>query len=259
MGIQLLHGDCLELMKDILDKSVDMVLCDLPYGTTSCRWDSIIPFDFLWDSYKRIVKDNGAICLFGAEPFSSKLRLSNLEMFKYDWYWNKRSTSGFVNAKLKPMNTIEIVSVFSKGKTSNGNKNNMIYFPQGLKLYNKNVKRGNKKGKENTYYRLSTASNCNFQKFTNYPRNYLEYPYQKNALHPTQKPVPLLEYLIKTYSNEGEVVLDNTMGSGSTGVACVNTGRSFIGIEKDDHYFEVAKERIEQAEKEKLLAFDFSA
>ena len=252
--IRLMKGDCLELMKNIPDKSVDMILCDLPYGTTSCRWDSIIPFDFLWDSYKRIVKDNGAICLFGAEPFSSKLRLSNLEMFKYDWYWNKTSSSGFVNAKLKPMNTMETISVFSKGKTANGNKNNMVYYPQGLKPYGKLSKKGNKQGADGTYWRPSTI-NAYKQEWTNYPFNYLDFSIRtiKEKLHPTQKPTALLEYLIKTYTLEGETVLDNTMGSGSTGVACVNTGRNFIGIEKDDHYFDVACDRIKHAEKEMSL------
>lgn len=130
---QLMHGDCLELMQQIPEGSVDMVLCDPPYGTTACKWDAIIPFDKLWEQYKRVIKNNSAIVLFGSEPFTSTLIVSNIEMFKYNWYWNKNSTSGFVNAKLKPMNTIETISVFSKGKTSNGNKNNMPYFPQGLK------------------------------------------------------------------------------------------------------------------------------
>lgn len=243
--MKLWHGDCLELMKDIPDKSIDLVLTDPPYGTTVCKWDSVIPFDKMWEQLERIIKDNGAIVLFGSEPFSSKLICSNLEMFKYNWYWNKNSTSGFVNAKLKPMNTIEIISVFSKGKTSNGNKNNIPYFPQGLKPFNKIVTRGNKKDKENTYYRPSTSANSNFQEWTNYPRNYLEFGYQKKAIHPTQKPVALLEYLIKTYTKENETVLDFTMGSGSTGVACININRDFIGIELDDKYFDIAKKRIE--------------
>lgn len=242
----LIHGDCLDEMKNIKEKSIDMILSDLPYGTTACKWDSIIPFEPLWEQYNRVIKDNGAIVLFGSEPFTSKLIISNIKMFKYNWYWNKNSTSGFVNAKLKPMNTIETISVFSKGKTSNGNKNNMPYFPQGLKLYNKMVSRGNKEGKENTYYRPSTSTNCNFQKWTNYPRNYLEFGYQKKAVHPTQKPVALLEYLIKTYTKENETVLDNCMGSGSTGVACVNTGRNFIGIEKEKKYYDIAMNRIDK-------------
>ena len=148
---KLYNGDCLEVMKDIPDKSVDMILCDLPYGTTACKWDVIIPFDKLWEQYNRVIKDNGAIVLFGGEPFTSKLICSNIEMFKYNWYWNKNSSSGFVNAKLKPMNTIETISVFSKGKTSNGNKNNMPYYPQGLIPFNKITKRGNKPGKDKLF------------------------------------------------------------------------------------------------------------
>lgn len=245
--MQLYHGDCLEIMKDIPDKSVDMILCDLPYGTTACKWDVIIPFDKLWEQYNRVIKDNGAIVLFGAEPFSSYLRMSNIGMFKYDWYWNKTSSSGFVNAKLKPMNTMETISVFSKGKTANGNKNNMVYYPQGLKPYGKLSKKGNKQGADGTYWRPSTI-NAYKQEWTNYPFNYLDFSIRtiKDKLHPTQKPTALLEYLIKTYTLEGETVLDNCMGSGSTGVACINTNRDFIGIEKDDKYFEIAKKRIEQ-------------
>ena len=244
----LLHGDCLEVMKQIPDKSVDMILCDLPYGTTACKWDTIIPFEPLWESYKRIIKDKGAIVLFGAEPFSSKLRCSNLDMFKYDWYWNKNHGSGFVNAKLKPMSTIEIISVFSKGKTSNGNKNNMIYNPQGLIPFNKVVKRGCKMDKENTFWRPLNGKNFNssYQEWTNYPRNYLEFSYQTKAVHPTQKPVALMEYLIKTYTNDGDLVLDNCMGSGTTGVACKLLNRNFIGIELDEGYFNIAKKRIEE-------------
>jgi site-specific DNA-methyltransferase (adenine-specific) len=249
--INLRKGDCIDLMKDIPDKSIDMVLTDPPYGTTACKWDVIIPFEPMWNELKRIVKnERSAILLFGAEPFSSSLRMSNIKEFKYDWYWNKFSFSGFVNAKLKPMNTIEIISVFSSGKTSNGNKNNMPYFPQGLIPYGKITRSGQKLGKENSYARKnSTPSNTTgyFQEFTNYPKNYLEFPYQKKAVHPTQKPIALLEYLINTYTLKGETVLDFTMGSGSTGVACKNLDRNFIGIEKDEKYFEIAKSRIENA------------
>lgn len=249
MSVELLCGDCLELMKDIPDGSVDMILCDLPYGTTACKWDNVIPLEPLWEQYNRIIKKNGAICLFGSEPFASQLILSNIEMFKYNWYWNKRSSGGFVNAKRKPMNTVEVISCFSKGNTANGSKNNMNYYPQGLKPFNKMQTRGNKPNKENTYFRPSTANNRNFQQWTNYPKNYLEFSYQKHAVHPAQKPVPLLEYLIRTYTSEGETVLDNCMGSGSTGVACVNTNRNFIGMELDQQYFEITKKRIEEAQK----------
>lgn len=233
-------------MGEIPSGSVDMILCDLPYGTTSSRWDKVIPFDRLWPHYERVIKDNGAIVLFGAEPFTSRLIMSNLDMFKYNWYWNKNHNSGFVNAKLKPMNTIETISVFSKGKTSNGNRNNMVYYPQGLRPYNKVTTRGNKAGTDNTYYRPSTSGNRNFQEWTNYPRNYLEFNYQRKAVHPTQKPVDLCEYLIRTYTKRGETVMDNCMGSGTTGVACVRTGRDFIGMELDERYFSIACGRIRQ-------------
>ena len=244
--IELYWGDCLKIMDGLIADGVkvDAVITDPPYGTTACKWDSVIPFEEMWKRLKDLIKSNGAICLFGTEPFSSKLRISNLEMFKYDWYWNKNHGSGFVNAKLKPMNTIEIISIFSKGKTSNGNKNNMIYNPQDLIPFNKITKRSNKKNKDNTFYRPSTASNQNFQEWTNYPRNYLEYGYEKKLVHPTQKPLALMEYLIKTYTNEDDIVLDFTMGSGTTGVACKRTGRNFIGIELDLNYYMIAQERI---------------
>ena len=237
----LLQGDCLELMQQIPDGSVDMVLCDLPYGTTSCRWDSVIPFDGLWGQYKRVIKQHGAIVLFGSEPFSTYLRMSNIQNYKYDWIWDKHSTNGFLNAKKRPLKRHEVISVFSYGTPA--------YVPQMEtrgKVRNKesyNKKRGdgdmvygkfeNQKSINNTYYPtdiLSFSNAC-----------------QIGKVHPTQKPVPLLEYLIRTYTNPGETVLDNCMGSGSTGVACVNTGRDFIGIELDKGYFDIAKERIEKA------------
>lgn len=238
--------DCLDGMKLIENKSIDMILCDLPYGTTACKWDTIIPFEPLWEQYERIIKDKGAIVLFGIEPFTSSLIQSNLKLFKYNWYWNKNSTSGFINAKNKPMNTMEVISIFSKGKTANKNLNNMIYNPQGLLPYNKITRNGNKKDKDNTFYRPSTSENKWFQEFTNYPKNYLEFSYVrgKQAVHPTQKPIELCEYLIKTYTNEGETVLDNCIGSGTTAIACINTNRNYIGFELDKQYFDVANERI---------------
>ena len=246
----LMRGDCLELMKDIPDGSIDMILCDLPYGTTACKWDTVIPFEPLWEQYKRIIKGNGAIVLFGSEPFATELRHSNLKMYKYDWVWIKNNAVGFVNAKLKPMNKHEVILVFSKGKTANKNPNNMPYFPQGLKPFNKEMRSGNKKEKDNTYWRPSLKSSNEggyIQQYTNYPTTVLQFDKVQNAVHPTQKPVALLEYLVKTYTNEGETVLDNCMGSGSTGVACVNTGRRFTGMELDEKYFEIAKQRIESA------------
>lgn len=237
-------------MKNISDKSIDMILCDLPFGMTSSKWDKVIPFEELWQQYKRIIKDNRAIVLFSAQPFTSKLVTSNLEWFKYEWVWVKNNAVGFVNAKLKPMNKHESLCVFSNGKTSNGNKNNMLYNPQGLLPYNKPMRSGNKKGKDNTYWRPSLKSSNNeeyIQQWTNYPTTILEFDKVAKAIHPTQKPVALLEYMIRTYTNENEVVLDNCMGSGSTGIACVNTNRNFIGIELDEKYFNIAKDRMQQA------------
>ena len=236
--INLLHGDCLELMKNIPDKSIDMVLTDPPYGTTACKWDVVIPFEPMWNELKRITKDNGAICLFGSEPFSSHLRMSNLKMFKYDWVWDKKRISNPMQAKKRPLSSIEIISCFSSSVH--------VYNPQGLLKTSKKLG-GNKNGSKG----LQTESKSvdYVQEYTNYPRNLLQIScdnYGGNCFHPTQKPVALLEYLIKTYTLENETVLDFTMGSGSTGVACVNLNRKFIGIEKDDKYFEIAKQRIEQ-------------
>lgn len=242
----LMMGDCLERMKEIPDKSVDMVLTDPPYGTTACKWDSVIDFRLMWAELKRIVKnERSAVVLFGIEPFSSHLRLSNLEMFKYDWYWRKRQVSGFTNAKLKPLNDIELISVFSEGKTSNTNPKNMAYYPQGLVEINK-VRNGDKEGQVSSHGYIRKGNKKLYtQTHTNYPRRVLEFNAESKHLHPTQKPVALLEYLIKTYTLEGETVLDFTMGSGSTGVACKNLNRKFIGIERDEKYFEIAKNRIE--------------
>jgi DNA modification methylase len=227
--INLLHGDCLELMKSIPDKSIDMVLTDPPYGTTACKWDVVIPFEPMWEQLKRITKDNGAICLFGSEPFSSHLRLSNLKMFKYDWIVEKSKPTGHLNSKKRPMTGHDVISVF----------NALNYYPQGLVKTNKKVKRTN-----NGCY--GECSKETILKETGYPRSNIKAIYDQKTIHPTQKPVTLLEYLIKTYTLENETVLDFTMGSGSTGVACKNLNRNFIGIEKDDKYFEIAKNRINQ-------------
>ena len=249
--IELLKGDCLELMKDIPDKSIDMILCDLPYGTTACKWDNVIPFEPLWEQYNRVIKDNGAICLFGSEPFSSALRMSNIKNFKYDWIWEKSRALGFTHCKNKPMNKYENISVFSLAKVKHkGQENRMIYFPQGLVEYGKEVN-GVKDCKADVGgHRFGRKSHRRYiQEFTNYPTNILKFANEGNTKHPTQKPVELLEYLIKTYTKEGEIVLDNCMGSGSTGVACVHTNRNFIGIEIDEEYFDIAKKRIEEATK----------
>ena len=242
-----MYGDCIERMKEIPDGSVDAIICDPPYGTTACKWDSVIPFDCMWTQLRRIVKKNGAIVLFGSEPFSSALRLSNSSMYKYDWYWKKSRPSGFTNAKLKPLKDIEQVLVFSEGKTANGSKVNMPYNPQGLEDCNIIWRRpkhylGGDRGVNPA--RANSKLEKKIEK-TGYPRQILEFSNpNNNILHPTQKPVDLIEYLIKTYTQEGETVLDFTFGSGTTGVACMNTGRKFIGIELDEKYFMVGGERI---------------
>lgn len=221
----------------------------LTIGTTACKWDNIIPFEPLWEQYERIIKDNSAIVLFGTEPFSSHLRLSNIAMYKYDWIWVKNNAVGFVNAKLKPMNKHENILVFSKGKTSNGNKNNMIYNPQDLIPYGKEVRSGNKKDKENTYWRpslLSSNEGGYVQSYTNYPTSVLNFKKESKPIHPTQKPVELCEYLIKTYTNEGEVVLDNCIGSGTTVISALNTNRKYIGFELEKKYYDIASKRIEE-------------
>lgn len=246
--MQLLLGDCLELMEGIPDGSVDMVLCDRPYGATQCKWDKRLPMDALWQAYKRVCKPDCAILLFGTEPFSSLVRTSNLSWFKYDWYWRKPRGTGHLNAKRQPMRDIEIISVFCKRATN--------YHPQlskGSPYFAKSSKeeRISRSG-ETTY---GDFKNGNAYRNENpgirYPKQLLEFGVvERGNVHPTQKPVPLLEYLIKTYTNKGYVVLDNCMGSGSTGVACVRTGRDFIGMEIEPKYFEIAKERIENTQKE---------
>jgi len=224
-------------MKDIPDKSVDMILCDLPYGTTACKWDNVIPFEPLWEQYNRIIKDNGAICLFGSEPFSSALRMSNIKNYKYDWIWDKKIPSGMCNAKIQPMRQTEIISVFITGKS--------YYYPQMIKRDNP-IQAGGFKQSPSGGSMGKCMKPLHKVYDLKYPTTLLTFSkIRKGSLHPTQKPVALLEYLIKTYTNEGETVLDNCMGSGSTGVACQNTNRNFIGIELDEHYFEVAKKRIE--------------
>lgn len=254
MRIDLRHGDCLELMNGIPDGSVDMILCDLPYGTTACKWDTVIPFEPLWEQYRRIAKKNAAIVLTASQPFTSALVMSNIRGFSYVWAWLKTRPTGFANAKKQPLRCIEDVVVFYDKPPT--------YNPQGLSRVDKMCRNSKSAGGETvrTDMQLSSGKGslrtCGkeyVQEFTNYPRQVLEVQHDNdNRIHPTQKPVSLMEYLIRTYTNEGETVLDNCMGSGTTGVACVNTGRNFIGIEKDDKYFEIAKNRIAQAELERL-------
>ena len=229
--IELIQGDCLEKMKDIPDGSIDMIFCDLPYGTTKCKWDVIIPFEPLWEQYERIIKDTGAIVLFGSQPFTTALNNSNMKLYRYEWIWIKNNSTGFQLANKRPMKKHEIISVFYNKQPT--------YNPQGLQPYGKVNKRGSMGDNWD-----EMSSNQYIQKYTNYPTLLLEFSHDKEKLHPTQKSIALLEYLIKTYTNEGETVLDNCMGSGTTGVACINTNRNFIGIELDPEYFKIAEKRI---------------
>ena len=250
MDINLLHGDCLELMKDIPDKSIDMILCDLPYGTTHAKWDSVIPLDLLWVEYARVIKDNGSIILFGQNPFSSILVCSNLKLFNHSWVWEKDKCANFQLAKHQPRKMTEDILVFSKGGYTYNAKNKCIYNPQMIDREPRKptglTKRSEKMVEINPRPNPTLfKSGEDFIADKSYPKNLVYFPTEhKGRLHPTQKPVALFEYLIKTYTNEGETVLDNCMGSGTTGVACLNTNRNFIGIELDDKYFEIAKRRI---------------
>lgn len=239
-------GDCLEVMKDIPDKSIDMILCDLPYGTTACKWDTIIPFEPLWEQYKRIIKDNGAIVLTASQPFTSALIMSNINMFKYCWIWDKINASNFFAAKFQPLNNTEDIVIFGYGGCNNGTKNALNYKPQDIIKINKpRVNSSNKGGILGRIHKSSMYKGREIvQEFTGYPYKTLKYYRSSNNIHPTQKPVPLFEYLIKTYTNEGDLVLDNCMGSGTTAIACINTNRNYICMEKDEGYFEKANARI---------------
>lgn len=265
--LELYQGDCLEEMNKVTNESVDLIVCDLPYGTTDrsgvenkgsnrlLKWDTIIPLDLLWDHYKRILKPTGTVVLTADQPFTSMLVLSNLDWFKYEWIWKKKKTTGFLHANARPMKETEDIIVFSplgaSGASVKANKN-MTYNPQGL--IEKNVKKKNNAKRLGKFLYQPDHMGANNkllheteyeQKWTNYPSEIIEFGLDRNVIHPTQKPVALMEYLIKTYSNEGETVLDNCMGSGATGVAAVKCNRKFIGIEMDTNYFVKAKERIE--------------
>ncbi len=249
-----LHGCCLEKMKLIKDSSIDLILCDLPYGTTRCKWDSVIDIDKLWIEYKRIIKKpKGVICLFGDQPFTSRLIAGNYEWFKYDITWYKNKTTQYLLANYRPMKCKEDIILFSSGgaAAASKKKGNMTYNPQGL--IPKNIKKVNSQkriGKMlNQEHHLGKnnklISNKPYeQKFTNYPKNIIQFDIELNIKHETQKPVKLIEYLIKTYSNENDIVLDNTMGSGTTGIGCINTNRKFIGIELNEKYYNMAYKRI---------------
>ena len=229
---QLYKGDCLEIMKNMPDKSIDMILCDLPYGKTRNKWDSIISLDKLWEQYNRIIKDNGAITLFAQTPFDKVLGVSNLKMLKYEWIWEKEQGTGFLNAKKMPLK----------------NHENILIFYKKPPIYNPQMKKGKPYTLERNTFTVNYGKQVDMVRTENtgerYPLTILKFKRDKEKLHPTQKPVALLEYLIKTYTSENETVLDNAMGSGSTGVACMNVNRNFIGIEQDDKYFEIAYNRI---------------
>lgn len=251
--VELYNGDCIDIMNKLIERGVkvDAVICDLPYGTSRCKkWDFVIPFDELWGCIKQLRKDYIPIVLFGKEPFSSMLRMSNVDEFKYDWIWKKDTKSNFPQAPYQPLNNIEIISVFSNGYARYGEKK-MPYYPQMIKgeryilpkeskttsIFAENHKNGVYKHKDrDTSLR--------------YPYNILEFNTDKSHLHPTQKPVALLEYLVETYTKEGDLVIDMTMGSGSTGVACRNLNRDFIGIELNKEYFDIAEKRINKVVEE---------
>ena len=251
-NIQLYQGDCLEIMDKLIEQGVkvDAIITDPPYGTTACKWDNVIPFDEMWERLNALVKPNCAIVLFGDEPFSSALRMSNIKNYKYDWVWDKMIKGSPLTAKIKPMKQTEYIHIFGKGK--------ILYNPQMIQLseeeYKKKISKLSKKSYSSDIYTKGPLGKEK-RDLTNYDK---EYPNNiisinklskecnnKKRVHPTQKPVELMEYLIKTYTNKNAIVLDFTMGSGSTGVACVNTNRKFIGIELNEKYFEIAKKRIE--------------
>lgn len=240
--IDIKQGDCLKLMKEIPDKSIDMILCDLPYGTTKNKWDNIISFDTLWKEYERIIKDNGAIVLFGDGMFSAKLMMSNSKLWRYNLIWDKQRGCDFLNANIKPLKSHEDIIVFYKHKPT---YNKQYWYSKPYKEI-KNGSLSDNYGDRKTAYSKSIDGRRN-------PLSILSFPKDSKKLHPTQKPVPLLEWLIKTYTNEYDTVLDNCMGVGSTGVACVNTNRNFIGYELNEHYFQIAKERLEQHEDKTII------
>lgn len=233
--ITIINNDCLDAMDDIISKGikVDAIISDIPYGTTRCKWDNIIPFDEMWERLNKMIKPNGAIVLFGSEPFSSSLRMSNIKNYKYDWKWNKKQGGNPLNAKIQPLKIHEDIIVFNKH----------LYYPI-METRGKERKKGglNKQPEQTGKVDLEYTTYNNEY----YPKSIIEISSEnrRKTVHPTQKPVAIMEYLVKTYTNEGDVVLDFTMGSGTTGVACKNLNRGFIGIELDEKYFEIAKERI---------------
>jgi len=244
--MKLMHGDCIEKMKEIPDGSVDMVLADPPYGTTACKWDSIIPLGPMWEQLKRVVKPNGAIVMTASQPFTTTLIASNMKMFRYSWVWEKSRATGHVHSKNKPMKKHEDVCVFSEGVTAHKSqsKNRMPYNPQGLISISPVIRKSG--GDSDTVMSYRPSHRDTTRNVTGYPVSVLSFKSEGNSVHPTQKPVALMEYLIKTYTNEGETVLDFVSGSFTTGVACVNINRKFIGIEMDKGYFDIGVNRIKE-------------
>ena len=238
--MKLLNGDCMKLMKEIPDGAVDLVLCDPPYGTTACSWDSVLPFEQLWAEYNRLLKPDGTAVLFAAQPFTTELIQSNQKAFRYCWYWLKNQPTGFAYAKYQPMRQVEEICVFYRKHGT--------YNPQGVQKIMGGKVRKRRTAEGNSVYKIAASHREYTQRFKNYPKNVLQFKTER-GLHPTQKPVPLLEYLIRTYTNEGDTVLDNCMGSGSTGVAVKRVGgRHFVGIEQNKVYFDIARDRIEKEE-----------
>jgi len=237
------QGDCLEIMPNLPDKSVDMILCDLPYGvTSSCDWDAVIPFEHMWKQYKRLVQPYGAIVLTACQPFTSALVMSNVKDFRYEWVWNKTKGANFYQANFAPMKAHENILVFSKSPCVWNQSGWMKYYPiksEGAAY----LSRAGSFGKIMSVRKNYKMKQITTQKEGRYPLSILTFKKDSNKIHPTQKPVALFEYLIKTYTNPGDTVLDNCMGSGTTGAACYNTGRKFIGIEKDEGYFKIAENR----------------
>ena len=247
---EILLGDCLELMKDIPNGSIDMILCDLPYGTTACKWDTIIPFDKLWEQYERIIKPSGAIVLTASQPFSSALVMSNPKLFKYEWIWRKNTGTGFATAKYQPLRYHESVLVFSKSKTNYNPIPTERFSEASKKMCKKPVRGGGKKTSSHISMEIVKVQ---YDSETKNPESVLEFKSVPNAgghkLHPTQKPVDLFEYLIKTYTNENDLVLDNTAGSGTTAIACLKTNRQFIVMEKEQEYYDIILKRVEDFNK----------
>ena len=252
------NGDCLELMKEIPDKSVDCIICDLPYGTTACKWDSVIPFNKLWEHYKRVIKPTGAIVLFGQQPFTSALIMSNIEMYKYNWVWQKESGTNFLNAHHQPLKVTEDICVFGKSATTESKKGvYLAYNPQmrqgftpyacksGAQKTDTAMVRGKCKAQNG-----GTITVSNGERF---PVNVLTFQRDREKLHPTQKPVELIRYLIRTYTNEGDLILDNCIGSGTTAVAAIKEKRHFIGMELNKEYYDIACKRVENEKNNPIL------